>query len=377
MGKTTIEWTGHTENPIRARMKSDPSVVGHYCEKVNSGCTNCYASNLQKRFRMPAFGSGQLRDDVELFLCEKTLERLRKRKKPTTYFLCDMTDMFGDWVKPEWIAAILHTIDCCPQHTFQILTKRPENIKKYWAPYMPVGWWKYDDPDNDHFKDVEPKIRKRIEEKTGVKLTDARYYTRNNVWLLTSVSDQTTADQAIPHILECKELCKYIGLSVEPLVGPVDLKLDSDEIWICPDCRSENVEPDLQGEDGSFWQCLDCGNAELGEPDVKSAIDWCIVGGESGPKARPCNLKWIYDVVDQCEQAGVACFVKQVGANSYFCDYQHDAPVSSPDAVVNCYGDSCSQLTITHPKGGDPAEWGTRIRDVRQFPNGVEHEISS
>ena len=129
MGKTTIEWTDFSVNPIRARLKSDPSKVGHYCEKVAPGCTHCYSSRMQVRFGLPAFGSGQKRDDVELFLDESKLDEVRRRKKPTRWFWCDMTDVFGHWVKPEWLAAIFACIDETPQHTHMLLTKRPESVR--------------------------------------------------------------------------------------------------------------------------------------------------------------------------------------------------------------------------------------------------------
>lgn len=130
MGKTSIEWTDHSINPIRARLKST-GAVGHYCEKISTGCVHCYASGLQRRFQMPEFGGGQKRDDIELFLDNKKLEEVRRRKKPTRYFWCDMTDLFGDWVQDEWIDACFDTMWLTPRHTHQILTKRPDRMVRY------------------------------------------------------------------------------------------------------------------------------------------------------------------------------------------------------------------------------------------------------
>src|SRR5437868_3326416 len=102
MGKTTISWTDHSINPIRARSKAT-NAVGHYCEMTSPGCANCYSSNFQKRFNMPAFTAGTRRGDIEPFLDQSKLQEVLRRKKPTKYFWCDMTDLFGEWVPDEWI----------------------------------------------------------------------------------------------------------------------------------------------------------------------------------------------------------------------------------------------------------------------------------
>jgi len=236
--KTPIEWTEMSANPIRARLKADRSKVGHYCEKVNLGCTNCYASRMQRRFGLPMFGSGQHRDKVELFLDETVLERIRKRRTPTVWFLCDMTDLFGEFVNAEWIAAILRVVDDCPQHTFQLLTKRPERIREHWSPFE-FG--------------RSPAIRP-------------------NVHLGTSVSDQGTATQAIPELLKCRDLAPVLFLSCEPLVGSVDLQ---PWLWV----HDYMGDPDVPG-----------GMMPIVDP-ADNSPDWVIVGGESGPGSRPCRLK--------------------------------------------------------------------------------------
>lgn len=130
MAETSIQWTDHSINPIRARLKTDLSVSGHYCEKLSAGCANCYASNLQKRFGMPAFlgTSGRGLDVVKPFLDEFKLVEVLRRQKPTKYFWCDMTDMFGSWVPDEWIDLCFATMALTPQHTHQVLTKRADRL---------------------------------------------------------------------------------------------------------------------------------------------------------------------------------------------------------------------------------------------------------
>ncbi len=133
MGKTSIEWCEHSINPIRARMNGR---VGHHCVKISPGCANCYASRLQARFGMPPYQANR-REDVELFLDSKALEEVRRRKKPTRYFWCDMTDMFLEGIPREWLKAIMGVWVDTPQHTHMVLTKRPHGMKEYFRQDRP------------------------------------------------------------------------------------------------------------------------------------------------------------------------------------------------------------------------------------------------
>lgn len=153
------------------------------------------------------------------------------------------------------------------------------------------------------------------------------YRHRNNVWLGTSISDQETADRKIPQLLKSHDRAAKLFVSAEPLLDGLNL-----EKWL---------------------------------PD----IDWVIVGGESGPGARPCHLVWIRDIVDQCRQVGTACFVKQLGANVHANDVI-DAADHFPGVVTLSQGDlgHChARAHLKHKKGGDPAEWPEDLR-VRQLP---------
>lgn len=258
MSKTTIGWCDHSINPLRARDKSTGK-VGHYCEKVAGGCAHCYASALQQRFGMPAFGSGQKREQVELFLDDGKLKEVRRRKKPTRYFWCDMTDLFGDWVKPEWIEWCFETMLATPQHTHLLLTKRPQNVCKSWPKWTLRG--------HDHA--TEPLHMR-------------------NVWLGTSVATQHDAEEMIPRLVENEVRAGVLFVSYEPATGPLDLSS-----WL-------GIEHD---RDGSWRRKSDLPTDPL--------LDWVIVGGESGPHRRECDTDWLIDVVRQCQAAGVACYVKQ------------------------------------------------------------------
>lgn len=369
MASTTIEWTDHSINPIRARLKST-GAVGHYCEKIAPGCTRCYSSRMQSRFNMPEFGSGQKRSDVELFLDESKLEEVRRRKKPTKYFWCDMTDIFGDWMQPEWLAAIFATIDATPQHTHQLLTKRPENIRRMWPR---VGF-----PD------------------AGVPGSLGRHLRLNNVWLGTSVSDQQSADKQIPELIKCRDLSPVLFLSVEPLLGPIDLGLSVATCECCDRWPSRwiTLPRDVSGDfpiahtsvakagtyraqsnrHGALSVTAGDGK-QLGiKPDemqVHGPLDQVIIGGESGPGSRPCEVDWIRSLSGQCEAAGVPAFIKQLGAHVI----DRGATVAHSVHESQCWPDGTrsngQRILLTDKKGGDMDEWPADLR-VRQFPKESE-----
>ena len=175
--------------------------------------------------------------------------------------------------------------------------------------------------------------------------SDEKYM--RNVWLLYSASDQPTLESGLPHLLACRDLVPVIGLSLEPLLGPVDL---SGCLQVC--CR----QGCQIGE--NEWAC--CGRPV--------GVDWVIVGGESGPHARPCNVEWIRSIVEQCKEAGVPVFLKQLGTNVI--DYGTTSATHFPDDQLWPYGipTDYHRVLLADPKGGDWGDWPEDLR-VREFPN--------
>jgi protein gp37 len=164
-----------------------------------------------------------------------------------------------------------------------------------------------------------------------------------NIWIGTSVEDQLRADERIPELLKIPAAVRF--LSVEPLMGPVSL------------LGLQTQAPYKPGY----------------EPFTIQSIDWVIVGGESGPGARPCNIEWIRDIVRQCKAASVPCFVKQLGSvvisNGMTGPGQHwpDSTVLCPRHEFNHGAEIVWRHNLIHKKGGDPSEWPEDLR-VRQFP---------
>ncbi len=141
MGKTAIEWTDETVNPIRARLleqgtEQPAGPVGHYCEKISPGCGRCYASRMQRRFQMPTFEKQRLGENVKLELAETALRDVLKRRASRKWFWCSMTDLFGHWVPAEWIDRCFATMAVTRRHVHQILTKRPERMAEHVGAYQ-------------------------------------------------------------------------------------------------------------------------------------------------------------------------------------------------------------------------------------------------
>ncbi len=329
MGKTSIEWTEHSVNPIRARIRGTNDSVGHFCVKVSPGCKNCYASRLQPRFGMPVFQEQRGELEPELYLDPKVLLSVLRRRKPTTYFWCDMTDLFGEWVPDQWIAACFGVMAATPQHTHQVLTKRSRRMREWfeWSKGPTAGrFWgpALAELSALHFE----------KQGAGAELFDLLYSAANraagkslplpNVVLMVSAEDQQRADERIPDLLETPAAVR--GVSIEPMLGAITLGR-----WLHTMHHPE--EPPLP------------------------TLDWVIFGGESGAGARPYDLAWPEAVIAQCKAAGVAVFHKQVGANA-------------GTLLRHLPTMPWQKLTTRSRKGGDMEEWPEALR-VRQMPRRV------
>lgn len=211
--KSAIEWTEMTWNPVTG------------CNRVSAGCKHCYAATMAKRLQ--AMGSPRYQNGFEVTLHHDLVSLPRQWKKPRTVFVNSMSDLFHKDVPFDFIVDVFKTMVACPQHTFQILTKRPERLLEICDD---LPW-----PDN--------------------------------VWMGVSVENQKYTYRA-ESLSRVPASVRF--LSVEPLIG-----------------RIESLP--LEG------------------------IHWVIVGGESGPNARPMNEEWVIHIQHQCENENVAFFFKQWG----------------------------------------------------------------
>lgn len=283
---SNIQWTERTWNPI----------VG--CSKVSEGCRNCYALTMAdrlKHMRVPHYEGitkrdrrGQVQWTGKVAMApQHILMKPLKRRKPTMYFVNSMSDLFHEHLSNRDIAAIFGIMAACPQHTFQVLTKRPERASDWFEwlgkhayharhtmfPHDTLAWC------------ARQRVGVAALEATGHPPVNDGAWPLKNAWIGTSVESQDVMDR-VDHLTQVPAAIRF--LSCEPLLSPLDLR------------------------------------------DHLHLVDWVIVGGESGPGARPVGLGWIRSIVDQCKAAGVACFVKQMGTASGWSRKEHKDPAYWP-----------------------------------------------
>jgi len=342
--KTKIAWCDATWNPI----------IG--CSRVSPGCEHCYAERLSgSRLRhLETYGS--VVDDVgrwngrTLFMPDR-LDQPMRWKRPRKIFVNDMGDTFHESVKFETIAALFGVMAACQQHTFQVLTKRPERMLAFFV-------WLFDQRhpneaellksdlarDNGIDKVREPPtttifVQAKRHLQTFWDWCIADKWPLPNVWLGVTCEDQKRADERIPLLLKCPAVVRFV--SAEPLLGPIDFRP-----WLEDPC-----DCGIPALEGSGQHAPGCRTFK--EP---WGLDWVIPGGESGPKARPCDVGWIRSIRDQCKEAGTPCFVKQMGSNPVWVGPLSDG-CKWPNGTVK----------LQHLAGADPSEWPEDLR-VREWP---------
>ncbi|MDQ2096743.1 MAG: DUF5131 family protein [Tychonema bourrellyi B0820] len=325
-----IEWTDITSNPIHL-IREDGTHGGHWCEKISPGCANCYAEtqNQSNYFKFASHlpYSGDVPDN--LIFDEKVMQKLVKMRSPEVVFLGSMTDIFGKWVPDEWLDRAFAYMAVAKQHTFQILTKRPERMKEYLTDpktVQRIGTWVAADL-KPHYGLVG--LNHSVFDKFRLPLP--------NVWLGTSVENQKAADDRIPSLLMTPAAVRF--LSCEPLLERLNF---SKYVFN----RSESVK--------RIARKMSL-NEEQADSITNYPINWVIVGGESGSKARPCHLDWIRSIVQQCRESNIPVFVKQLGSNCV---------ESVPYMEGIC---SHHQIKTSDRKGGDIYEFPEDLR-IREFP---------
>jgi len=242
---TKIEWTDETWNPITG------------CDKISPGCANCYAARMAKRLA-GRHGYPPAPHEFDVTLHPDRLDRPLRWKKPRMIFVCSMSDFFHRAVPLEFQCRIFSVIQKCPQHTFQILTKRADQMAM-------------------------------MEHACGLPVLP-------NLWLGVSVENQEAADERIPLLLQVPAAVRFVSL--EPLLGPVDVSPFLPQMCAAHHMRHPGGRDCVRPRD-----------------DQPTCLDWVICGGESGPGARPMQPSWARDIIRQCAEADTPCFVKQMGGN--------------------------------------------------------------
>jgi len=290
--KTHIEWTDATWNPITG------------CTVLSPGCKHCYAMKLaggRLQHHPSRAGLTTMTDagpvwNGQVRLNTEWLDQPQRWTKPRRIFVCAHGDLFHEDVPRAWIDQVFCEMAIAAHHDFQVVTKRAELMKDYFV-----------DPE------TPKRIARLLDRRAGpVSKGEFRAPDRLRAWsdgvplpnvhALVSIEDQARANQRTVHLLCAHAAVR--GLSVEPLLGPIDLTRIPDFISPPSDDPYDALagmgrrDPDYSND---WWGCRG------------PRIDWVIVGGESGPGARPMHLAWVRQIRDACATASVPFLFKQCG----------------------------------------------------------------
>lgn len=373
MGKDSkIAWTHHTFNPW----------VG--CQRVSPGCMHCYAEaydarvgGVPKKQRAnpevaeTRWGPSGRRTRTSASNWNEPLKWNRAAEKAGErhrVFCSSLADVFEDRFELiEWRAQLLDLIVRTSHLDWLLLTKRPQSI----APLL-RSTLTFLEAEKAGYCDAAILLRLWLD---GVGTDDGRPCPPLNVWLGTTVEDQRRADERIPHLLAVPARVHF--LSCEPLLEHLDL----DRIGLawrkCSRCDGRFSLP----VEGGGIACPDCLAHQGVEP---AGIDWVIIGGESGPGARPFNVAWARSLLRQCRESNTAAFMKQLGANvrtrnddGLISDFSEggwflNADWQVEDDVHGFREDHQGaevRVRLVERAGADPNEWPVDLR-VREFPRG-------
>ncbi len=329
---SSIEWTDATWNPVAG------------CTWASAGCDHCYAAATARRLEAmrrtdyAGLTSKKHFNGTIRLLEHRLLEPMSWRRRRRV-FVNSMSDLFHDQVPFEFIDRVFAVMAVAHQHTYQVLTKRPERMAKYFT----RGCLPIERAARPIFAQFGREPSPLRHDPIG-KLMHGEGL--EHVWLGTSCENQEAADERIPHLLRCPAAVRF--LSCEPLLGEIDLGRASPCGYYCDESVGHIDHP--------FVTCQ--GQTSSG------GIGWIIVGGESGPGARDCCVDEIESIISQCRAAGVPCFVKQLGARPILGDLSHPHGWPTSHMPVNW---ETGRIQLRHPKGGDPAEWPEDLR-VREYP---------
>ncbi len=295
MADTSIEWAEKVWNPTTG------------CDRVSPGCDHCYALTMAKRLKAmgsakyqrdgddrtsgPGFGVTEHPDELTAPLGWRTGRRV---------FVNSMSDLFHDNVSTAFLARVFAVMAATPRHTYQVLTKRHSRMRSLLS----------SDPFRRLVKDAHSAMQ--LGGVLPYRPLVINEWPLPNVWLGVSVESQQWADIRIPALLDTPAAVRW--LSCEPLLGPVRLAAE----WLAPKviaCWTPGHQPDAK-DTAALATITRAATRHFARENGKPAqgfVDWVVVGGESGPGARPMHPAWARSLRDQCTAAAVPFLFKQWG----------------------------------------------------------------
>ena len=277
MNKTGIEYLTHTWNPM------------HGCSPISPGCKNCWANGMAKRLAGIGANGYDPSDPFKVTLHHERLAEPLAVKKPSRIGVSFMGDLFHDDVPFEFMDKVFAVMALAPQHTYLVLTKRPERMAEYFA-------------DECRWAMIEGAAQAMHHDRTGEDPSLwLAVHELPNLWLGVTVENQEQSDKRIPLLLQIPAAKRFV--SVEPMLGPITLNYSQASEEFYSDFLRGCKNTPLSGEFGG----------DEYHSDLPSALDWVVCGGESGPDPRPCHPDWVRSLRDQCMASGVPFMFKQWG----------------------------------------------------------------
>lgn len=359
---TKIGWTDETWN------------VNTGCSRVSPGCENCYAEVLSNRIY--AMGNkayegvtrktkgGRIVWTGEINEISSRLAVPLRWRKSRLVFVNSMSDLFHENNSFRYIAAVFGVMARAWDHTFQVLTKRPERMVEFleWLTKAPHVL-------SDVCTMIQPKqvqrcfceAREHGVDKRLLSMDGSRHirWPLENVWVGVSAENQEMADTRIPILRRCDVASGLSAsawttfVSYEPALEAVDF--------------SDHITPALVTWDHRFLHHPNPEIRHIGG-QWQMGVDWIIVGGESGGNARPFEVRWARDLIRQCKSKHTAVFVKQMGSNPVLVD-EEEREGWGPGVRISGHALNAGPAVVrcSNRAGADPDEWPKNLR-VQQFP---------
>lgn len=341
--KSKIEWTDATWNPITG------------CSVVSPGCTNCYAMRLAgTRLRNHPTRKGLTIDSKagpvwngEVRLNRSSLSQPLRWKAPRMIFVCAHGDLFHESVPDEWIDRVFAIMALCPQHTFQVLTKRAARMREYLTAGTTARRIYELACDLVIANEIQVVLVAPGMDESFAPAGRRVYldvWPMPNVWLGVSIEDQARAEERIPFLLHTPAAIRFA--SAEPLLGSIDLTSICTGHYFIDALRGAKYHDAPESVHGAMEPC--------------PLLDQIIVGGESGSGARPMHPDWARQLRNDCLKNGTAFFFKQWGAFR---------PLTDPER-----GQACGATRI----GDDPYDRDSYVlhvgkRAAGRLLDGIEH----